>query len=104
MWFEEPGMTKVLFKFKQVTKNINLPKICGPRNQVLPMFYLIFKQVTNNINLSKVCGPRNQAWSRFCLIFKQVTNMTHNFNKNMADLPFINNNTFADYLHSRDMV
>ena len=31
--------------------------------------------------------------------------MTHNVtNKNMAELPFINNNTFAGYLHSMDVV
>ena len=41
----------------------------------------------------------------FCLIFKQVIEITRNAGKeNMADLPFINNNTFAGYLHSRDVV
>ena len=41
----------------------------------------------------------------FCLIFKQVIVITHNARKeNMADLPFINNRTFAGYLHSRSVV
>ena len=33
MWSKEPDMTKVLFNIQQVTKNINSPKVCGPRNQ-----------------------------------------------------------------------
>ena len=77
-------------------------------------FYLIFTQVIKNINLPKVYGPRSQTWPKFCLIStqvirninlpKQVIKMTHNSNKNMADLPFINNNTFAGYLHSKGVV
>ena len=86
----------------QVIRNINLPKVCGPRSQAWPMFSLIFTQVTRNINLPKICGPRSQAWPRFYLIFTQVINTTYNVtNKNIAELPFINNSTFAGYLHSR---
>ena len=129
MWSEEPSMTKFCLIFKQVTKNINLLKVYGPRNQAWPRFCLIFKQLTKNINLPKVCGLRNQAWPRFCFIFKQVTkninlpkiygsrnqtrpkfclifkqviNTTHN--ENMVELPFINNSTFTDYLHSKVVV
>ena len=41
----------------------------------------------------------------FDLIFKQIIKITHNVrNKNMAELPFINNSTFTGYLHSRDVV
>ena len=47
--------------FKQVIKNINLPKVCGLRNRVRPRFYLIYKQVMKNINFPKVCGLRNQT-------------------------------------------
>ena len=58
-----------------------------------------------NINLPKVCGPWNQTWPRFCLTLKQIRSVTHNvINKNMAEKTFINNNTFAGYLHSRGMV
>ena len=68
-------------------------------------FCLIFTQVIKNINLPKVCGLRNQVWPRFYLTFTQVISMTHNVtNKNMAELPFINNNTFIGYLHSRGAV
>ena len=68
-------------------------------------FCLIFTQVIKNINLPKVCGLRGQTWPRFCLIFKQVINTTHNVvNKNMVELPLINNSTFAGYLHSRIVV
>ena len=69
------------------------------------MLCLIFTQVIKNINLPKVCGLRNQVWPRFYLTFTQVISMTHNVtNKNMAELPFINNNTFIGYLHSRGAV
>ena len=38
----------------------------------------------------------------FCLISIQVINVTHNvINENMAELSFINNSTFASYLHSK---
>ena len=33
MWSKELDMTKVLFNIQQVTKNSNLPKVYGPRNQ-----------------------------------------------------------------------
>ena len=49
------------YLFKHVIKNINLPKVCGLRNQAWPMFCLIFKQVIKNIYLPKVYGSWNQA-------------------------------------------
>ena len=40
--------------------------------------------------------------TKILLIFRQVINATHNvINENMAGLPFINNSTFAGYLHSK---
>ena len=88
--------------FIQVIRNTNLPKVCGLRNQILLRFYLIFIQVIRNINLPKVHGPRNLTRPMFCLIFIQVINVTYNvINENVAELPFINNSTFASYLHSK---
>ena len=38
----------------------------------------------------------------FCLIFKQAIDTTHKLiNENMVELPFISNNTFVSYLHSK---
>ena len=42
---------------KQITKNINLPKVHGLKSQAWPKFCLIFKQVAQNINLPKICDP-----------------------------------------------
>ena len=64
---------------------------------------MILKQTLGSINLLKACGPRNQAWPMFYLILKQIIVVTHNvINKNMAEKIFINNNTFAGYLHYMD--
>ena len=95
----------VLICPRHVSQGINLPKVYGPRSQIWPRFYLILKQIIRSVNLPKVCGPRNQAWPIFCLILKQIIGVTHNvINKNMVEMTFINNNTFAGYLHFRGMV
>ena len=57
------------------------------------------------INLLKVCGLRSQTWLDFCLIIKKMKHITCNINnKDVAELPFINSNTFVGYLYSRDVV
>ena len=91
---------------RQIIRSINLPKVCGLRDQAWLRFCLIFrKMIIKIINLPKVCGPRSQAWPMFCLILKQIINVTHSIiNKNMVEMPFINNNTFVGYLHSRGVV
>ena len=86
-------------------RSINLPKVCCLRSQAWPKFCLILKQIIRSINLFKVCGLRSQTWPMFCLILKQVIYTTYNIlNRNLAKLHFINNNTFAGYLHSNDVV
>ena len=42
----------------------------------------------------------------FCLILEQIIcSVTHNVaNENMVEKTFINNNTFAGYLHSKGVV
>ena len=86
--------------------SINLPKVCGSRDQAWLRFCLTIRKMTLTINLPKVCGLRSQAWLRFYLIFEQVVErVTYNvINQNMVKNSFINNNTFSGCLHSKGVV
>ena len=59
-----------------------------------------------SINLPKICGLRDQAWLRFYLILNQIVGlMTCDIIKlNVVNKTFINNNTFSGYLYSRGVV
>ena len=57
---------------KQITRSINLSKVCGPRSQTWLRFCLTLRRMRWSINLPKACGLRSQAWLRFCLTLRKM--------------------------------
>ena len=72
MWPERPGVAKVLLTLRKMSLSINLPKVCGPRDQAYLRFCLTLRKMSLSINLPKFCGPRDQAYLRFYLTLRKM--------------------------------